>query len=42
MYPVSELYLEKITGHSVQTNWYGSVKTTIGTVYSYAATLTVG
>ena len=35
MYPVSEAYLEKITGRSVQTNWYGSVKTTIGTVYSF-------
>ena len=35
MYAVSEQYLEKIAGNTVKTNWYGSVKTTIGTVYSF-------
>lgn len=35
MYAVSEAYLEKIASRSVQTNWYGSITTTIGTVYSF-------
>lgn len=35
MYAVSEEYLNKIAGRSVQTNWYGSIRTTIGTVYSF-------
>lgn len=35
MYAVSEAYLEKIASRSVQVNWYGSIKTTIGTVYPF-------
>lgn len=35
MYAVSEAYLETIAGNTVRTNWYGSIKTTIGTVYSF-------
>lgn len=35
MYAVSDAYLNKIMGRSIQTNWYGSIKTTIGTVYSF-------
>lgn len=35
MYAVSDAYLETIAGKSVETNWYGSIRTTIGTVYSF-------
>ena len=35
MYPVSDAYLETIAGKSVETNWYGSIRTTIGTTYSF-------
>ena len=41
MYPVSEAYLEKIAGRSVTTNWYGSIKTTIGTVYTFDPSIIV-
>jgi len=34
MYPVSDAYLTKIHSHSVTTNWYGTLRTTIGVTYS--------
>lgn len=33
MYAVSDAYLTKIQSHSVTTNWYGTLRTTIGVTY---------
>ena len=33
MYAVSDAYLEGIAGQSVQVNWHGTIRTTIGTTY---------
>ena len=41
MYPVSNAYLETIAGRTMETNWYGSIKTTIGTVYSFDPSIMV-
>lgn len=38
MYPVSDKYIEKITSRSVNTRWYGSIKTTGGAVYPFTQT----
>jgi len=35
MYAVSDAYLEQIMSQTAVTNWYGSIRTTIGTVYSF-------